>query len=206
MRDPYRSLIVPPERHEAYWLALERHGTKRRRLPKLLFGLGMLPALGVMGSVALGKASEKPAMPVLEAAFAEPWGLTISHARVEPLTGGSPRGAALPDRDASPIPARELQRVLSEHGADFQRCYESEARFQPELAGDLIVSIALRDGRVETVLTGKKSLRGWVGSCVRTEIARIQFPPTHGEVAWVHYPLRFVANQPPSQGAGNTSM
>lgn len=206
MRGPYRSLTVPPERHEAYWLSLERHGVTRRRLPKLLLVLGMLPALGVTASVAMSKAATKPATPVLEKALAEPWGLVISRQSVEPLTGTGPVGAPVPDRAASPIPARALQQALAARGKELQSCFEGAALYSPELGGDLIVSIALRAGRVETVVTGKKPLRGSLGHCVRHEISRIEFPPTHGEVAWVHYPLRFVAAQPPSQGAGNTSM
>lgn len=206
MRDPYRSVLVPPERHDAYWRAVERHGATRKRLPKLLFALGMLPALAALTSVAIGKAAAKPPTPVLEKALAEPWGLVISRESIEPLTGTGPSGAPLPDRAASPIAARDLQRALAEHAKEFQRCYDDEARFLPELEGDLIVSIALRGGYVESVLTGKKSLRGWVGSCIRSAVGRIEFPSTHGEVAWVHYPMRFVSTQPPSHGAGNTSM
>jgi hypothetical protein len=206
MRGPYRTLTVPPERHETYWKSLERHEQQRRRLRWAFAGVAAFPALTVITSVGIDEALARPEAPILEKALEQPWGLVISEHAVDPLLHARPQGAPFPDRAATPIPAAELQRLLTAHSPNFQRCFAAEARFLPQLSGDLIVSIALREGHVESVVTGKKLLRGWLGPCVRREVGRIEFPSTHGEVAWIHFPLRFVSRQPPSQGAGNTSI
>jgi len=190
MSGPYRTRSELPERFESYWRLIELRHKRKHQIWLVLMGLAVLPALVVLSTVALGRASPH-APATLEKALGEPWGLVISPSRSEPFVGTRPVGANPPDAAASPIPAAELQRLLGAHADGFRKCYVPALSGFP--TGDLIVSIAVRDEKIVTLVTGKASLRAPLGRCLQHEVESVQFPPTHGEVTWIHFPFRFAS-------------
>lgn len=190
MSGPYRTQLARPERFESFWIHLERRRKTQRKLPFVLAAIALVPALAVISITLVGRASADEPRLVMEKALSEPWGLVVSPFRVDALVGTRPTGAIVPDSAASPIPAAELQRLLFAQGDGIRKCYAEMSRSNHELSGDLIVSLAILDGRQVSALTGKESLRHSLGWCIRRELESVKFP-AHDDVAWVHFPLRF---------------
>lgn len=187
---PYRTRLNPPDAFDEYWRPLERRRALLRRLPRVAFVLASLPALAIAAGGWLEMESRVSA-PELERALGEPWGLRVTQTDATAYAGAH-AGAPLPDRDASSIPAQQLQREIAAHVAKpVRECYQRVLAVVPDAAGELVVSIAARgDGTHRVALGGPAALRRSVGGCVEGAFTRLSLPATP-EPLWVHYPLRF---------------
>ncbi len=187
MRGPYRARLQPPETYERFWRLLERRRNRLRKLPVMGALAAFVPALAVTATFATTKApAVEPA--VLQKAMAEPWGLVITNESVAPWIGTRPAGGAPPDAK-SLVGAGKLQALLEERAPALRSCYRDA--WPEDLQGDLVVSIAIRDGNRHAILiSGKRSLRRALGSCIESEIDEIAFPPV-SDVASADFPIRF---------------
>jgi hypothetical protein len=184
MSGPYRTPLSRPERFESFWIHLERRGTKVRRLRVALAALTLVPALAVVSTVAITKASADEPRHVMDKVHADPWGLELTPGSVKPFLGALPRDV---------VPSPGLQRVFAARANEIQKCYAEAARFDLELAGDLIVNVALRGAKHVSIVQGNRTLRNTLTPCIERQLQKLKFPATQNdEVVWVSYPLRFV--------------
>jgi hypothetical protein len=150
--------------------------------------VAFVPAIAVTATFVTTKARAIEPPTVLEKAMAEPWGLVITKEAETAWIGTRPSIAKPPDA-GSPIGARELQALFESRAPALRDCYRKSS---PEsLAGDLVVSIAIRkNNRHAMLISGRQSLRRALGSCIESEIDQITFPPVT-DVASVDFPIRF---------------
>ncbi len=188
---PYRTRLNAPETHDDFWKPLERRRAMLRRLPRLVFALASLPALAVAASGVWQSESHSEA-PTLERAFGPAWGLGVTPSATHLRNGATPN-APRPDATASTTSADQLQSLIQRHAsARLSQCYASALEYEPELAGDVVVSIAVsRQGEVRSVLGGARALRRSIGSCVESALRAVPFPVDPGGASWFHYPIRF---------------
>ena len=108
---------------------------------------------------------------------------------------------------ATPVTGRlapeEIQRVVRSEWERFRGCYEDGLRRSPSLAGRVSVRFIIeRDGSLRDVAPEAPTMPDpEVVSCVVARFATLRFPPPHGGVVIVTYPILFspdAADAPPS--------
>lgn len=202
MTGPYRTRLVAPETHEAFWRGLERRLIWGRRVPRVVFGLALLPALSVPLLTTFDPTEQpKPDHALKKAVglpMSEPFGLVIGPDRAAFRRGALPPGVARPDLEPSAASPATIQAAIARGASGtLSRCYDSALRADPTIAGELVVSVAVGvHGPPRSMVTGPLALRNALGSCSASALESVSYPRPQREPHWFHYPLRFESTPP----------
>jgi hypothetical protein len=198
MSGPYRTPLFRLPSLEAFWQMLARRRRSSRALAFAGLGLLFLPGIAVASGSVLFPSVDKHNL--LERGVinpsGKPWGLVVTPNGVEPLIGPLPHGVLRPDQEASPIPTAVLQSAIAAGVTDkLVGCYRDTLRDVPGLRGDAVAEIAIRDDHARTAFSFPHSFKYELDTCLEAAFDAVKFPQARGDVAWVHFPLRFVPAQ-----------